>query len=359
MFGKSSGFELAPLRAEVQETAFATSREGSVHAAIDGEVYPNAFRHFSQSAMSESTSRYSRRLLESFQSMRNSSTNRSISLWNLVFPTIYKLSSRATFGDSFPHESTLLDFKKFDEGFTFLASRLPAIFAGPYKTARARVITQLIQWTNADKPKEEMPPGINPLIAEAVEAMHQANFDAPDIAGHLLSLLWATHANTVWTTFWFLAYVLQDQENVRRLRQEIEANLSARFGGSLDALIEAGPAALSSNRFILLESAFRETMRLSSAIIIARKASKDVTLHTSAGEPTLVEDGEVIFITPRNVHLSAEVYEEPFNFRLDRFVSDDGMSLRHPTINGRLLPYNLLAWGGGKHVVCSDNFFAW
>ncbi|KAF8490601.1 cytochrome P450 [Gautieria morchelliformis] len=357
MFRNSSDFVFAPLRAEVQEGAFATSREGSVHAAIEEQVYPNAFRHFSQSIMSETTSRYSKGILDAFQSMRHSSSARSIGLWNLVFSVSYKSSSRAIFGDSFPHESTLSDFTKFDEGFTLLASHLPAIFTRTYDAARARVITKLVQWTNADKSTGETRAGISPLVTQAVEAMRQAELGASDIATHLLSLLWATQANTMWTTFWFLAYVLQDQEHVRRLRQEIEDVLSARFAGSVDALIAAEPAALSSKDFILLESAFRETMRLSSGVILARQVSNDVTLHTSAGEPTRLVNGEVVFVTARNIHLNADVYEDPLSFRLDRFVSDDGMSLRHPTVNGRSLPYDLLAWGGGKHM-CKGRFIA-
>jgi Cytochrome P450 len=355
MFRNSGDFVFTPLRAEVQETAFATSREGSVHAAIEGEVYPNAFRHFSQPILSETTSRYSRALLEAIESMRNSSNDRTIGLWNLVIPMIYESSSRAAFGDSFPHESTLSDFIKFDEGFTLLAARLPTIFTGTYDAARARLIKQLIRWTNAGKPNRESPAGISPLVTEAVDTMCQADLSAFDIGGHLLSLLWGTQANTMWTTFWFLAYVLQDPENVRRLRKEIDDALSAQFGGSVKALVEADPAKLSSNDFILLESAFRETMRLSSGVIIARQVSNDVTLHTSAGKPTLLVPGEVIFVTPRSVHLNADVYEDPFSFKLDRFVTDDGMALRHPTVDGKLLPYNLLAWGGGKHMVCSHN----
>ena len=332
----------------MHESAFGISREGAGHIAIEDEVYPGAFRHFSNSGLSVTTSRYSGRLLKTFRSIGSSISNQPISLWNLVFPISYTSSSKAIFGDSFP-ESTFSNFVTFDEGFTLLASHLPAIFTRTYEVARTRLITELVQWTNAARPND-MPTGVSPLVMEAVQSMQQANFQASDIGGHLLSLLWGTQANATWATFWFLAYLLQDEDRARRIREEIEDRLSSRFGGSVEAFIEAGPTALSSDNLVLLESGFRETMRLSAATLIARQIANDVTIRTAEGDPTHLVQGDVVFVSPRVVQMDATIFEDPSTFRLDRFVANNGTSLRQFTVNGRLLPYNLMTWGGGAHM---------
>ena len=351
LFRNSKDLDFHPLRAEVQQNIFSTSFQGAVHPVIEGSVYPKAFDHFSKLTLSNLTTKYSRRLLESFHSMRNSPDKRPNSLWNFVSPEIYTSSSKATFGDSFP-SSTLCDFLKFDEGVSLLAAKLPTIFIRSYDSARTRLITELVQWTAADKQCEHIPTGVSQVVAEVVQTMQHSDLEPFDIGAQLLSLLWATQANTMWISFWFLAYILQDPDYARRLREEIDDALSTRFGNSIEAFVEADPNTLFSDGFILLESGFRETIRLSSGIIIARQVTKDITLHNRGGNPTQLLEGDTVVITPRNLHMSEEVFEDPRTFQIDRFAADNGKFLSHYAFDGGHVSYDLLAWGGGRHIVC-------
>jgi len=183
MARNAKDLNFGPFREEVQQVAFATSSAGSAHPAIGRKIYPDAFRHFRTTTMSSITSDFSHRALCALRSTEAPSSS-LVSLWDFVFPIIYRTSSKATFGASFP-ETTFSDFVQFDEGFTFLVSRIPTIFLRRYDAARARLITRLVQWTNADKPDVGVDPGASDLVKEAVKTMKEEDFRPSDIGAHL------------------------------------------------------------------------------------------------------------------------------------------------------------------------------
>jgi cytochrome P450 len=109
----------------------------------------------------------------------------------------------------------------------------------------------------------------------------------------------------------------------------------------------------------LLNSALSETLRINFRGLNVRGVAESTSL-TVAGKSYAIQKGSVLFLPMTCVHKDPAIYENPYEYRPDRFlemhsnIGDDstrakvyfskhGVPIRHP----------LLPWGGGHFMVPS------
>lgn len=87
-----------------------------------------------------------------------------------------------------------------------------------------------------------------------------------------------------------------------------------------------------------------------------KTAEKDTTL-TVNGQTYSIRKGEVVFITMASVHKNREIYDDPYEFRLKRFIhmhdksGSEYKSQKVYTKEGVQVRNPYIWWGGGLHIV--------
>jgi len=109
----------------------------------------------------------------------------------------------------------------------------------------------------------------------------------------------------------------------------------------------------------LINSAFSETLRLQVNGLSTRGVEKDTSV-TVNGQPYVLEKGTTVFCSMPGVHKDPEIFENPEEFRLKRFIhlhtKANGSDIRSTpfTKNGIPLRFPFLPWGGGNYMVASQ-----
>ncbi|KAK2000461.1 cytochrome P450 [Colletotrichum falcatum] len=128
------------------------------------------------------------------------------------------------------------------------------------------------RWCNSNSYKDDEGPGdavFNPVwgtryVKNMVRRFEGLGFSDAGVSSVLLGFLFVTTANTIPAAAWMILHILLDQSLISRLRQETSEEL-----GAINAPIDC--TALSSAP--LLNSVYRETLRLHVAGFVGRRAS--------------------------------------------------------------------------------------
>ncbi|XP_056679959.1 cytochrome P450 7B1 isoform X2 [Monodelphis domestica] len=171
---------------------------------------------------------------------------------------------------------------------------------------------------------------------------------------HHLVFLWASVANTIPTTFWTVYYLLQHPEAVAVLREEIN-HLLQSTGQKKEPDFNVQFTREQLDSLVYLDSIIFEALRMISASANLRVNEEDFTLSTDKGEINL-RKGDSIIIYPPMLHFDPEVFEQPEEFKFDRFVKD-GKKKTTFFKRGQELPYCLMSFGSGI-TKCPGRFFA-
>lgn len=107
----------------------------------------------------------------------------------------------------------------------------------------------------------------------------------------------------------------------------------------------------------VLDSIINEAMRLSSASMNVRVAKEDFMLHLDNQEAYRIRKDDVIALYPPMLHYDPEIYEDPYEYKFDRFLDENGQE--KPTFyrKGRRLRYFNMPFGSGV-TKCPGRFFA-
>ena len=106
----------------------------------------------------------------------------------------------------------------------------------------------------------------------------------------------------------------------------------------------------------LLNSAFSETLRLQVNGLSTRGVEKDWSI-TVDGQSYVLEKGTTVFCSMPGFHKDPEIYENPEEFRLRRFIH---LHTKGGEMDNRATPFTkagvslrlpFLPWGGGVHMV--------
>ncbi|XP_043833451.1 cytochrome P450 7B1 [Dromiciops gliroides] len=241
------------------------------------------------------------------------------------------------------------DFVKFDNEFLSLLSPLPTLSLRAVKNIREKFI-QNFSSENMSKMQETSEViRIRRTILEKFPELQEYEKGA-----HHFTFLWASVANTIPATFWTVYYLLQHPEAVAVLRDEIDHLLqSTGQKKEPDFTIQFTREQLDS--LVYLESIIKEALRMSSVSAILRNNEEDVILNLGNGEVHLRKgDNTVIF--PPLLHYDPEIFEQPEEFKFDRFV-EDGKEKTTFFKRGQKVPYFLIPFGSGISK-CPGRFLA-
>ncbi|KAJ8277660.1 hypothetical protein GJAV_G00078220 [Gymnothorax javanicus] len=244
------------------------------------------------------------------------------------------------------------DFFVFDKAFPLMAAGIPIKFF--LKAFRAReALAALFHHKHLKR---------NSCLSALIEKRMQA-FDK---MGHIdelgkarthVSMLWASQANTLPATFWSLYFLLRSPEALRAAQSEVERVLKE---SNQEPLITGRPLILSKGQLdsmLILGSITEEALRLSSASVMIRVANDDVSLTLDSGITAGIRKGDYIAMYPQMIHMDPEIYENPTEFRFDRFLDERGQQRKDFYKNGRKLNKFLLPFGSGSSE-CPGRFFA-
>nr|XP_019965498.1 PREDICTED: cholesterol 7-alpha-monooxygenase-like [Paralichthys olivaceus] len=181
------------------------------------------------------------------------------------------------------------------------------------------------------------------------------SYDLLYLSGHSFAILWASVANTVPATFWALFHLMTHPEVMEVIRQELLDVLSqsgVEFSSDRDVTLTKEQL----DRLVCLDSAVKESLRLSSASMNVRVAMDDFSLRLNDERSVAVRKGDIVALYPQMIHMDPEIYEEPETYRFDRFMQD-GKEKTNFYKDGQKLKYYLMPFGSGTSK-CPGRYFA-
>ncbi|CAG11640.1 unnamed protein product, partial [Tetraodon nigroviridis] len=248
--------------------------------------------------------------------------------------------------------NALENFKEFDKIFPALVAGLPIhVFKSAY-CAREN----LAKTMHAEKLSKRE--NVSDLISMRMILNDSlSTFNDVSKARTHVALLWASQANTLPATFWSLFYMIRSPDAMKAAREEVQ-KVFETFGLKIDP----DNPTLNLTRDVLdnmpvLDSIMKEAMRLSSASLNIRVAKEDFLLHLDNQEAYRIRKDDVIALYPPMLHYDPEIYEDPYEYKFDRFLDEKGQEKTTFTRKGRKLRYFYMPFGSGV-TKCPGRFFA-
>ncbi|KAG9519407.1 cytochrome P450, partial [Aureobasidium melanogenum] len=180
------------------------------------------------------------------------------------------------------HPDFVEDYWKFDSCTTTLVKGFPSFMVPRSWAARRKCLESLKHWKLyveklVDADDRKLYDGLDPhfgsqFIRQRHEAFNKMEpMDADSIASEDLAIMWAANSNAIPAAYWFLYEIFRDPELLHKVRSEVDI---ARIGTDdpndpprfdLEVLIKSP----------LLQSVYAETLRLHTAILIARMPARE------------------------------------------------------------------------------------
>ena len=155
----------------------------------------------------------------------------------------------------------------------------------------------------------------------------QLRFDADNITGMFISMMFAGHHTTSGTAAWTLIELLRNPDEMAAVVTELDELYADGAEVSYQALREMPR----------LESAIKEALRLHPPLILLmRVANVDVEV---AGYR--IPAGKMVAASPAISNRLPEAFGDPEVFRPDRYLEDPGADLANP--------WNWIPFGAGRH----------
>ncbi|XP_006880589.1 PREDICTED: 25-hydroxycholesterol 7-alpha-hydroxylase-like [Elephantulus edwardii] len=241
------------------------------------------------------------------------------------------------------------DFVQFDDKFLHLASGIPIELLGNIKSVQKKFLNYFGQ-ENVAKMQE---------CAQVVQMRqdvleHYYDPSNLEIGAHHFAFLWASIANTIPTMFWAMHYLLWHPEAIAVVRDEINRLLQST-GQKKGPGICINFTREQLDSLVYLESIVLETLRLCSYSATIRYVEEDLILPLKSGECNL-RKRDLVAIFPPALHRDPEIFEEPEEFRYDRFV-EDGKKKTTFFKGGKRLSEYVMTFGSGVSK-CPGRFFA-
>ncbi|KAI1390768.1 putative cytochrome P450 [Hypoxylon trugodes] len=222
------------------------------------------------------------------------------------------------------------DFWTFDEGIMMLVLNIfPSITAPKAVKARQRLADAFKAYHRSGRKNGQK--GMCQVVNNLTELGRQYNCSDEYLARSELGLFTGLMINTVPALFWFLSFILNDDELMQKIRTEIAPAVEKRANGTqfvaINTVREKCP---------LLLSTFQEVLRLTVAGIGTFEVLEDTVLDNKY----LLKKGRAIQIPALAIHTDKEAWgEDAEKFIPDRF-----------TRPGRQHPSAFRTFGGGSSL---------
>ncbi|KAG8014395.1 Cholesterol 7-alpha-monooxygenase [Nibea albiflora] len=248
--------------------------------------------------------------------------------------------------------NALENFKEFDKIFPALVAGLPIhVFKSAYSARE-----NLAKTMHAEKLSKRE--NVSDLISMRMILNDSlSTFNDLSKARTHVALLWASQANTLPATFWSLFYMIRSPDAMKAACEEVHKVLedSGLTADPNDPTLKLTREQL--DNMPVLDSIVKEAMRLSSASMNVRVAKEDFLLHLDNQEAYCIRKDDVIALYPPMLHYDPEIYEDPYEYKFDRFLDEQGQEKNTFQRSGRRLRYFYMPFGSGV-TKCPGRFFA-
>ncbi|XP_008106726.2 cytochrome P450 7B1 [Anolis carolinensis] len=272
------------------------------------------------------------------------------------FSIIFEASFRTLYGrdpdaDGYSVTDAIGDkFLKFDASFAYLAANIPAELLGETKGIRKELINffkpaNMSKWLGCSEVVQDR---------KNVFEMYEALGDY-DKSAHHFAFLWASVGNTIPATFWALYYLLRHPEALSVVRDEIDHLLQStgqERGPGFDIHVTREQL----DNLVYLESAINESLRLCSSSMNLRLTKERFILKLEGNLEVSLRKGDYIAIYPPTLHMDPEVYQDPEQYKFDRYIENKKNKTAFYK-QGKKLKYFLMPFGSGVSK-CPGRFFA-
>ncbi|XP_050564662.1 cytochrome P450 7B1 isoform X2 [Cygnus atratus] len=241
-------------------------------------------------------------------------------------------------------------FIKFDASFPYLAANIPIELLGATKKVRKELIHHFLlqnmtKWLGGSKVVQARQD-----IFEKYELLGDY-----DKAAHHFAFLWASVGNTIPATFWAMYYLLRHPEALAAVRDEID-HLLQSTGQKRGPTYNIHLTREQLDNLVYLESALNESLRMCSSSMNIRISQEDFVLKLEGDQEVSLRKGDWIALYPQILHMDPEVYEDPKEYKFDRYI-ENGKKKTTFFKAGRKLKYFLMPFGSGISM-CPGRFLA-
>nr|XP_033790646.1 cytochrome P450 7B1 isoform X2 [Geotrypetes seraphini] len=269
-------------------------------------------------------------------------------MFEASFMTLYGRDSDA---DGHKVISEIKDkFIKFDAKFPYLVINIPIALLGDTRKIREELIHILFPNNILDRKEVSEVVQARQNVLEQYELLKDY-----DKAAHHFAFMWASVANTMPATFWTMYYLVRHPKALAAVRSEIDHLLQStgqrKEPGHIIHLTRE-----QLDNLVYLGSAVQESLRMCSASMNIRVVQEDFILKLEGDLEVSLRKGDWVVLYPQTLHMDPEIYEDPEDFKFDRFV-ENGKEKNSFYKRGKKLKYYLMPFGSGASK-CPGRFFA-
>ncbi|ELU11904.1 hypothetical protein CAPTEDRAFT_221271 [Capitella teleta] len=246
--------------------------------------------------------------------------------------TIFDAIFNTVFGrdDGHPFDSNMVfrNLEVFHKSFNYFWLGFPK---GLFPSAM-KALEQLVTMPDAEELLARS--DVSDYITTAVRYMQKLGQSEADIKGHNLVYLHVNY-NTFRLAFWALNNLLENPKAHENLMSELNAAIEDKMQGNSAVFTMKDIEELD-----VLNSVVNESFRMASGVFMVRYIQEDTNFQTSAGKTFLMRKGDRVAIYPPAIHKDAEIFEQPMEFKYDRFCNGKKFYK-----NGEVIKHPLMAFG--------------
>lgn len=166
--------------------------------------------------------------------------------------------------------------------------------------------------------------------------------------------MWGSIANTMPTTFWVLWYILSNENAYNAVQAEID-KISSEYAHE-DGIFDQEAL----EKMVVIESIFKETLRLQSESLVARNVLEDCVFDLKIpghSRKYSLKKGSRVIVYPSMLHYDDEVFANSKEFQWDRFLASSDGKEKVFFKDGKLIANPIRPFGGGSSM-CPGRKFA-
>ncbi|KAG7229271.1 hypothetical protein INR49_012929, partial [Caranx melampygus] len=199
---------------------------------------------------------------------------------------------------------------------------------------------------------------ISRFVYDIHEAKKENGMSESMINKYMFVLLWASQVNTGPASFWLLLFLIRHPEAMAAVKEEVDKVLKE----SGQEVQQGGPLVNLTYEMMkktpVLDSTIEESLRLTTAPLVARAVLQDTTLKMADGREYFIRKGDRIAMFPYTaVQTNPEIHPDPHSFKYDRFLNPDGSKKTDFYKAGKKVKYYNMPFGVGAFT-CPGRFLA-